>query len=230
MRFNRILLPTLLVCSLIAACNDTPRLADNPWGEFGLPDKTQVRLPVTQNHWPLPEKIGLISMTETAQLRASDGEETSVPIQLNDVVTFATNWKMYFGADQPEVARGRDGIDLEPAQDASYGALVSTLDTLYSQAASQAEAAPVNVTLGSKLAFFQLAIPKSRRIAGPVMVLKADQETPYSEIRNVLEELSRGGIRRVVLLTEPNDSLDRPAPPGGLLLPLPSLSQLPPRP
>ena len=54
-------------------------------------DKTQVALPRTDLRFEIPKETAVISITEHGQIRATDGEEMSVPIPGEDVVTFAAN-------------------------------------------------------------------------------------------------------------------------------------------
>ncbi len=54
-------------------------------------DKTQVALPKTELRFEVPKKAAIISVTNNGQLRVSSGEEMSVPVAPDDVVTFAAN-------------------------------------------------------------------------------------------------------------------------------------------
>lgn len=54
-------------------------------------DKTQVALPKTQLRFEVPKEAAIISVTDVGQIRVSNGEEMSVPIGDQDVVTFAAN-------------------------------------------------------------------------------------------------------------------------------------------
>jgi biopolymer transport protein ExbD len=53
-------------------------------------DKTQVLLPKTMLRFEVPKKAAVISITDTGQIRVSDGESTSTPVKgPEDVVSFA---------------------------------------------------------------------------------------------------------------------------------------------
>lgn len=53
-------------------------------------DKTQVKLPRTVLRFEVPKKAALISITESGQMRVSDGEKSSVPVAgPEDVISFA---------------------------------------------------------------------------------------------------------------------------------------------
>ena len=54
-------------------------------------DKTQVALPQTELRFEVPKKTAIISVTDVGQIRVSNGEEVSVPVDEGDVVTFAAN-------------------------------------------------------------------------------------------------------------------------------------------
>lgn len=53
-------------------------------------DKTQVLLPKTALRLEIPKKSAYVSVTENGQLKVSDGEEISVPVNgVEDVLSFA---------------------------------------------------------------------------------------------------------------------------------------------
>ena len=52
-------------------------------------DKTQVALPKTELRFEVPKEAAYISVTNIGQIRVTNGEEMSVPIPPDDVVTFA---------------------------------------------------------------------------------------------------------------------------------------------
>lgn len=54
-------------------------------------DKTQVFLPKTQIRLEIPKKAAYISITEAGQIRVSGGEEISVPVHQEDVLSFAAD-------------------------------------------------------------------------------------------------------------------------------------------
>ncbi len=54
-------------------------------------DKTQVFLPKTQIREEIPKKAAYISITENGQIRVSGGEEISVPVHPEDVLSFAAD-------------------------------------------------------------------------------------------------------------------------------------------
>jgi biopolymer transport protein ExbD len=54
-------------------------------------DKTQVFLPKTQIRLEIPKKSAYISITESGQIRVSGGEEISVPVHPEDVLSFAAD-------------------------------------------------------------------------------------------------------------------------------------------
>jgi len=54
-------------------------------------DKTQVFLPKTQIREEIPKKAAYISITESGQIRVSGGEEISVPVHPEDVLSFAAD-------------------------------------------------------------------------------------------------------------------------------------------
>ncbi|NIA01536.1 MAG: hypothetical protein GWO83_00145 [Bacteroidia bacterium] len=54
-------------------------------------DKTQVFLPKTQIRLEIPKKAAYISITESGQIRVSGGEEISVPVHPEDVLSFAAD-------------------------------------------------------------------------------------------------------------------------------------------
>ena len=54
-------------------------------------DKTQVALPKTELRYEIPKVAAFISVTENGQVRVTSGDEMSVPVSPEDVVTFAAN-------------------------------------------------------------------------------------------------------------------------------------------
>lgn len=54
-------------------------------------DKTQVALPKTDLRFEIPKEAAFISITEQGQIRVTSGDEMSVPVSADDVVTFAAN-------------------------------------------------------------------------------------------------------------------------------------------
>ena len=54
-------------------------------------DKTQVSLPKTDLRFEVPKIAAYISVTDGGQIRVTSGEEMSVPVGSEDVVTFAAN-------------------------------------------------------------------------------------------------------------------------------------------
>ena len=54
-------------------------------------DKTQVFLPKTEIRLEIPKKSAYISVTESGQIRVSGGEEISVPVHPEDVLSFAAD-------------------------------------------------------------------------------------------------------------------------------------------
>ena len=54
-------------------------------------DKTQVALPQTDLRYEIPRETAYISITKHGQVRATDGEAMSSPLDINDCVTFAAN-------------------------------------------------------------------------------------------------------------------------------------------
>ena len=54
-------------------------------------DKTQVVLPKTELRFEILKEVATISVTNNGQIRVTDGDDMSVPVGSDDVVTFATN-------------------------------------------------------------------------------------------------------------------------------------------
>jgi len=54
-------------------------------------DKTQVALPKTELRYEIPKIAAYISVTDNGQIRVTSGDEMSVPVAPDDVVTFAAN-------------------------------------------------------------------------------------------------------------------------------------------
>ncbi len=54
-------------------------------------DKTQVALPKTELRYEIPKIAAFISVTDAGQIRVTSGDEMSVPVSPDDVVTFAAN-------------------------------------------------------------------------------------------------------------------------------------------
>ncbi len=72
-------------------------------------DKTQVALPKTELRFEVPKKAAIISVTDNGQIRVSSGEEMSVPIPPDDVVTFAANLVAQY-PDRPVVLKADDQV------------------------------------------------------------------------------------------------------------------------
>jgi biopolymer transport protein ExbD len=54
-------------------------------------DKTQVQLPKTMLRFEVPKKAAVVSITDTGQIRVTDGESSSTPVKgPEDVVSFAS--------------------------------------------------------------------------------------------------------------------------------------------
>jgi len=54
-------------------------------------DKTQVVLPKTELRFEIPKEVAYISVTDNGQIRVTNGDDMSVPVPAEDVVTFAAN-------------------------------------------------------------------------------------------------------------------------------------------
>lgn len=54
-------------------------------------DKTQVALPKTELRYEVPKEAAYISVTDAGQIRVTSGDEMSVPVSPDDVITFAAN-------------------------------------------------------------------------------------------------------------------------------------------
>ena len=72
-------------------------------------DKTQVALPKTELRFEVPKKAAVISVTDIGQIRVSSGEEMSVPVAPDDVVTFAANLVTQFPG-RPVVLKADDSV------------------------------------------------------------------------------------------------------------------------
>ena len=72
-------------------------------------DKTQVALPKTELRDEVPKEAAYISVTETGQIRVTTGEEMSVPVAADDVVTFAANLVTQFPG-RPVVLKADDNV------------------------------------------------------------------------------------------------------------------------
>ena len=68
-------------------------------------DKTQVALPKTELRFEVPKEAAYISVTDSGQIRVTNGEEMSVPVAADDVVTFAAN----LVSEYPRPAGGPEG-------------------------------------------------------------------------------------------------------------------------
>lgn len=54
-------------------------------------DKTQVILPKTELRFEIPKEVAYVSVTNNGQIRVTNGDDMSVPVGSDDVVTFAAN-------------------------------------------------------------------------------------------------------------------------------------------
>ncbi len=72
-------------------------------------DKTQVALPKTELRYEVPKEAAYISVTEGGQIRVTTGEEMSVPVDAEDVVTFAANLVTAFPG-RPVVLKADDQV------------------------------------------------------------------------------------------------------------------------
>lgn len=54
-------------------------------------DKTQVMLPKTELRFEIPKEVAYVSVTNNGQIRVTNGDDMSVPVGSDDVVTFAAN-------------------------------------------------------------------------------------------------------------------------------------------
>lgn len=72
-------------------------------------DKTQVALPKTELRDEVPKEAAYISVTNNGQIRVTTGEEMSVPIMADDVVTFAANLVSQFPR-RPVVLKADDQV------------------------------------------------------------------------------------------------------------------------
>ena len=84
-------------------------------------DKTQVALPKTDLRYEIPKETAYISITSNGQIRATDGEEMSTPIALEDVVTF--------GANVVSMYPGR-AVVLKADQDVPYEKVDKVIDAM----------------------------------------------------------------------------------------------------
>lgn len=75
-------------------------------------DKTQVELPATQLRFELPKDAAIISVTQDGVIRVSNGEEMSVPVGDDDVVTFGANVVAQFPG-RPVVLKADEGVRYE---------------------------------------------------------------------------------------------------------------------
>ena len=72
-------------------------------------DKTQVALPKTELRFEVPKEAAYISVTDNGQIRVTSGEEMSVPVAPDDVVTFAANLVTQFPG-RPVVLKADDKV------------------------------------------------------------------------------------------------------------------------
>lgn len=72
-------------------------------------DKTQVALPKTELRYEVPKEAAYISVTDNGQIRVTTGEEMSVPVDAEDVVTFAANLVTQFPG-RPVVLKADDKV------------------------------------------------------------------------------------------------------------------------
>jgi biopolymer transport protein ExbD len=54
-------------------------------------DRTQVTLPQTDLRFEIPKVAAYVSVTDFGQIRVTSGEEISVPVNVEDVVSFAAD-------------------------------------------------------------------------------------------------------------------------------------------
>ncbi|MEL7060161.1 MAG: biopolymer transporter ExbD [Acidobacteriota bacterium] len=74
-------------------------------------DKTQVSLPQTELRFEVPKEAAYVSITSAGQIRVTDGEDTSVPIQgLQDVDSFASNLAATY-PDRPVVLKADADVE-----------------------------------------------------------------------------------------------------------------------
>ncbi len=72
-------------------------------------DKTQVVLPKTELRYEVPKVAAYISVGENGQIRVTSGEEMSVPVGPEDVVTFAAN-VVALDPTRPFVLKADNGV------------------------------------------------------------------------------------------------------------------------
>lgn len=75
-------------------------------------DRTQVELPRTDLRFEIPKEVAYISVTENGVIRATSGEEMSTPIDIADVVSFASNVVSQFPG-RPIVIKADSEVDYE---------------------------------------------------------------------------------------------------------------------
>ncbi|MCP3959230.1 MAG: biopolymer transporter ExbD [bacterium] len=73
-------------------------------------DKTQVALPKTELRFEVPKEAAYISVTNNGQIRVTNGEHMSTPLDsIDDVVSFAANLVVEF-PDRPVVLKADDNV------------------------------------------------------------------------------------------------------------------------
>ncbi len=75
-------------------------------------DKTQVALPKTELRFEIDKEAAYVSITEAGQIRVTDGEEMSVPVSSEDVVSFASDLVATF-PDRPVVIKADASVPYE---------------------------------------------------------------------------------------------------------------------
>jgi len=75
-------------------------------------DRTQVELPKTDLRFEIPKEVAYISVTVNGVIRVTNGEELSTPIDIADVVSFASNVVSQFPG-RPIVIKADSFVDYE---------------------------------------------------------------------------------------------------------------------
>ncbi len=75
-------------------------------------DRTQVELPKTDLRFEIPKEVAYISVTTNGVIRVTNGEELSSPIDIADVVSFASNVVSQFPG-RPIVIKADGAVDYE---------------------------------------------------------------------------------------------------------------------
>ena len=98
-------------------------------------DKTQVALPKTELRDEVPKEAAYVSVTDNGQIRVTTGEEMSVPVAADDVVTFAANLVTAFPG-RPVVLKADDAVpyrNIDKVIDSLKQAKVETIYLLSDQ-------------------------------------------------------------------------------------------------